>query len=579
MYESHKCLVCDKEFGDIKQRPLLMEHMKENHSDVGFLCNECGRIFSTTAQLLNHESEHMRIPMSAYNPQKVEVEVGDASRELLMCRLCGGMFTLQSALDQHLPIHFNNEDALSNEELADIFDIQLGAACTSDIGPVVLPKWSEVESQTASIEEENTTDEECIGKTSKTATKRWTEESDSPSHARKSSKKKKRKRLKALKKSSGTVIVKHLVKEVDKSCQSQALKLKNESEAEDGAAQSTIAVRRSESRENKHDSSKTAGQLENAVKVCSKPQLQIRLPHGSISGGKERNNALNPDQVKEMIRTGKMTISMKVPVTKLQAPPSGQTPSSSSIQQSTSKTVVDSVFTPGTSVPGPRSDARAAGSNSDTKQSSSPSSKEGDTHKPLPMADNDAPTPASLPISNDDKAASSSKSDAKAAALSMLDIMRKTSNVQLKVGTTEAGKVAELSQTGEKKLSVNEFAPNPDQVKEMIRTEKKTLSIKVPVTKLQTPSSGETPSSASMQQSIGKTLVVVDSAFTPGTSVPGPRVNVRAAGELNSDTIQSLSPSSKEGDTHKPLPLADNDAPTPASLPASNDDKAASSSK
>ncbi|XP_072049352.1 uncharacterized protein [Amphiura filiformis] len=492
-YESNKCLLCDKEFGEFKQRPLLMEHMKENHSDMGFACKECGRKCDTAAKLATHEqSVHRRVPVSAYNPKKVDVGVGDVSRELLMCKLCGGMFALRTALDQHLPIHFNNEDALSKKELAEIVDMQVEASITSY-------------------------------QLSKIATS-LIEKIDSHSHVRKSSKKKKRKRLNAPKKSPVALKVKHQQKGRDKSCQSQTPVLKNRREPDKSIVQSTTAVsspndnsvsdqsgktepgnednmregvicsatlssqskkgeveskqlskkslqpeicttvnsnttgrkylsapghptlivdqsasqsaegsnqdveshqtevtkprnrntvedgmKRSqrivlkseskndaemmverstttvgESKENQHDSSKTDGQLVNAAKVCSKPQLQIRLPPGVISGGK----APNPDQVREMIRTGKMTISMKVPVTKL-------TPTSSSIQQSTSKTLVlmDSTSTPGI------------------------------INKTLAL---DEPFPVSLHVANDENA--SSKSDAEAASSAESDTKASSSS-------------------------------------------------------------------------------------------------------------------------------------------------------
>ena len=49
--EIHKCLVCDKDF---QSKPCLIDHMKENHSDLGFPCEKCGRKFPNKGQLESH---------------------------------------------------------------------------------------------------------------------------------------------------------------------------------------------------------------------------------------------------------------------------------------------------------------------------------------------------------------------------------------------------------------------------------------------------------------------------------------------------------------------------------------------
>ena len=73
-YDCNKCLLCDKDFGEQENRPRLMAHMKENHGDVGFMCEICGRKFADVTKLESHEkNEHFRVSMVGLKQKTVDI--------------------------------------------------------------------------------------------------------------------------------------------------------------------------------------------------------------------------------------------------------------------------------------------------------------------------------------------------------------------------------------------------------------------------------------------------------------------------------------------------------------------------
>ncbi|XP_072049348.1 uncharacterized protein [Amphiura filiformis] len=59
--KSNRCLVCDVE---MIERHLLMTHMKENHTDIGYKCDQCAMKFSCNLKLEAHlNRQHRQIPL------------------------------------------------------------------------------------------------------------------------------------------------------------------------------------------------------------------------------------------------------------------------------------------------------------------------------------------------------------------------------------------------------------------------------------------------------------------------------------------------------------------------------------
>ncbi|XP_072049349.1 uncharacterized protein [Amphiura filiformis] len=654
-FESNKCLLCDKEFGELKQRPLLMEHMKEKHSDVGIVCKSCGRKFATASKLIDHEykehvslsmsdpkkvkqrprlrarvkktklatheqREHITISMSTYNPKKVAVSVGDVSRELLMCQLCGGMFALRSALDQHLPIHFKNEDALSNEELAEIVDMQLEAAITSS-------------------------------QLSKTATKSLIEKPDSYSHLRKSSKKKKSKRLKMPRSHQfNTVIVNHPVNETGKTYQSWAPKSKNGKESEKGVVQIKTEVSNlndgrvrsksntveQETRDNMQKA-KVGSTCTNTLSQSQKRKVETKYVEKSLqlkNTAPEYRNTL-ADTPGQMYAPAPSHLTLEVVQSANQSIVGNKQPEISKPESSMRHGVAQSTTTiirvnEGNNrverthvVEIHQTEATKQGNNlghtavqrapmvrhsnednnqvdnkqvEETRQSKVHVTKPGIGKNVEEQVEKGAEERVGRSTTTANEAKENQHDSSKTGQLeNTAKVCRKPhkknqseatepeNKDNMREGVVCSATKSSQSQKGEVKSKHVEKSLQPEirinrnQLAEMIRTGKITLSLKGPVTKVQTPPSGQTSSSACMQRTSGKIPLLVDSKSTPGiinkTVAKGDTTanDGKAASSSKSDTKAS---SSSKSDT-KAASSSESDAKAVSS--SESDTKAASS--
>ena len=128
--DSKKCLICDKEFF---KRPILMQHMRDNHSDIGVKCDVCGVTQADKDSLEQHKKrvckginrderkEAAKLNRIRQNAPQISFSMGEEIEQVFMlCTLCGGLFSNDATLEQHMAVHKDTKAALTKEEVSSI---------------------------------------------------------------------------------------------------------------------------------------------------------------------------------------------------------------------------------------------------------------------------------------------------------------------------------------------------------------------------------------------------------------------------------------------------------------------------